>query len=249
MKVGYVRVSTPKQIRDHSIPIQTNALKEQGCCPVFIEQYSGHSVKRPKLNKALLELRQASHVHKMEAENNYRSSHKNRLRGFKYAPRDELVCYKLDRLARNMRDGLNIIHDLIDEGVKVVILRPKKMVVDTSTVNGKIMLDMLLMFADIERDMIKERMQNGRVGEKGNGGRPSRLHSKRAEAYKSIYNDYINRTNDKNAHPTTYRKTVKYSPARMVAISRGTTVQTIYRIVKSLRQEDFDGKVLLKHYK
>lgn len=247
MKIGYVRVSTPKQIKDNSIPIQGKALRNLGCRPVAVEQYSGHSSHRPKLQKVLSELKQASHVHLMESKANYKSAHKNSLKGFKYEPQDELCCYKLDRLARNMRDGLNIIHQLVHEHVKVLILKPSKMIVDTSTIQGKMMLDMLLMFADIERDMIKERMQSGRVGEKGNGGRPSRLHSRKAKVYESIYNDYINRMNDKNAHPKTYRKTIKYSPARMVAINRGTSVQTIYRIVNSLKNEDFKGKMTLNH--
>lgn len=72
---------------------------------------------------------------------------------------DKLVVTKLDRFARNTIDGLTIIRQLLDKGVAVHILN-MGLIDNTST--GKLILTIMLGFAEFERDTIIERTQTGK---------------------------------------------------------------------------------------
>ena len=67
---------------------------------------------------------------------------------------DTLMVTKLDRLARSAVEGASLIKTLTDRGVKVNILNMGE--VDDRP-QGKLMLHILLAFAEFERDMIIER--------------------------------------------------------------------------------------------
>lgn len=73
---------------------------------------------------------------------------------------DILVVTKLDRFARNTVEGINMVHDLLKRGVKVNILN-MGMVDNTPT--GKLILTVMLGFAEFERDMIVQRTQEGKA--------------------------------------------------------------------------------------
>lgn len=64
---------------------------------------------------------------------------------------DELVVCKLDRFARTAPEGAMLVRDLVDRGVKVNILN---MGVADNTPMGKVMVTVMLAFAEYERDMI-----------------------------------------------------------------------------------------------
>lgn len=73
---------------------------------------------------------------------------------------DTLVITKLDRFARNTAEGLNVIQHLLDRGVKVNILNMGT--IDT-TPTGKLILTVMLAFAEFERDMIIQRTTEGKA--------------------------------------------------------------------------------------
>lgn len=73
---------------------------------------------------------------------------------------DTLMVTKLDRLARSAVEGASLIKTLTDRGVKVNILNMGE--VDDRP-QGKLMLHILLAFAEFERDMIIERTQAGKA--------------------------------------------------------------------------------------
>lgn len=73
---------------------------------------------------------------------------------------DTLMVTKLDRLARSATEGARVIKDLIEKGVKVNILNMGE--VDERP-QGRLMLHILLAFAEFERDMIVERTQAGKA--------------------------------------------------------------------------------------
>jgi DNA invertase Pin-like site-specific DNA recombinase len=75
-------------------------------------------------------------------------------------PGDTLIVTKLDRFARNASDGYNKIKEMLDRGVKVHILN-MGLVEDTPM--GRLMLHMMLAYAEFERDMICERTQAGKA--------------------------------------------------------------------------------------
>ena len=73
---------------------------------------------------------------------------------------DTLIVTKLDRLARTAADGSKLVQSLLERGIKVHILN---MGLVDNTAIGKVILNVLLAFAEFERDMIIERTQAGRA--------------------------------------------------------------------------------------
>lgn len=95
---------------------------------------------------------------------------------------DTLVVTKLDRFARSTREGIEVIQDLFKRGVKVHVLN-MGLVEDTPT--GRLILSIMLAFAEFERDMIVERTQEGKAIAKQNPdfreGRPRKYSKKQIE--------------------------------------------------------------------
>lgn len=75
-------------------------------------------------------------------------------------PGDELVVCKLDRFARTAPEGAMLVRDLVERGIKVNILN---MGVADNTPMGKVMVTVMLAFAEYERDMIVERTTMGKA--------------------------------------------------------------------------------------
>ena len=73
---------------------------------------------------------------------------------------DMLVVSKLDRFARNTVDGITIVKELLEKSVKVHILN---MGLVDNTPTGKLILTVMLAFAEFERDMIVQRTQEGKA--------------------------------------------------------------------------------------
>lgn len=87
---------------------------------------------------------------------------------------DTLVCTKLDRFSRTAAEGVQAVQELLQRGVTVDILNMGR--IDNSPM-GKLMVTMLLAFAEFERAQIVERTQTGRKIAMANGqvmGRPSK---------------------------------------------------------------------------
>ena len=73
---------------------------------------------------------------------------------------DVVVVYKTDRLARNLRILVNIIHELESLGIA---FRSVTEPFDTTTSFGKANLNLFGTFAEFEKEMIRERTTNGRI--------------------------------------------------------------------------------------
>lgn len=78
---------------------------------------------------------------------------------------DTLTVTKMDRFARSAEDGVNLIKDLLSKGIKVHILN-MGLVEDTPM--GRLILRMMSAFAEFDRDMIVERLAEGREVAKRN---------------------------------------------------------------------------------
>ena len=131
MIYGYARVSTVRQVRGNSLEEQESILKEKGCQEIVVEQYTGKTTERPKLQELVKRLQ----------------------------PGDTLSVTKLDRLARTVQEGSQLIQSLIARDVTVII---ENMGTISSKPMDKLMLNILLAFAEFERDMIIERTQAGK---------------------------------------------------------------------------------------
>lgn len=73
---------------------------------------------------------------------------------------DKLVVTKLDRIARSASQGIELIQTLLDKGITVHVLN---MGLLDNTPTGKLIRNIMLAFAEFERDMIVERTQEGKA--------------------------------------------------------------------------------------
>ena len=73
---------------------------------------------------------------------------------------DTLIVCKLDRFARTASDGVNLIKELLARGVSVHVLN---MGLVENTPTGRLILTIMMAFAEYERDMIIERLNDGKV--------------------------------------------------------------------------------------
>lgn len=89
---------------------------------------------------------------------------------------DKLIVTKLDRFARTAVEGGQIVKELHEKGVSIQILN---MGIADSSPMGRLMVTMLLAFAEFERDMIVERTQAGKAVARAKGvrvdGRPKKF--------------------------------------------------------------------------
>ena len=133
MIYGYARVSTRGQARDgNSLEAQENALRGAGATEIFSDAFTGTKSERPELQKLLGKIQEG----------------------------DSLIVCKLDRLARSVIQGINLIEGLLSRGISVEVLNLGKM--DDSP-NGKLMRQVMLAFAEFERDLIVARTQEGKA--------------------------------------------------------------------------------------
>ena len=94
---------------------------------------------------------------------------------------DVVVVPRLDRLARNLTEGLRTIEDLHAQGIHIRALEEGLDTGDDSP-NARLMLHMLLSLAEWERETIRDRIQAGvdRAAAEGRtGGRPPALDSEK----------------------------------------------------------------------
>ena len=100
---------------------------------------------------------------------------------------DCLVVYKLDRLGRSLKDLLEIIEQLQKKKVNLVSLKDN---IDTSSTTGKLVLHIFASLAEFERDLIKERTEEGRREAKKKGvrfGRPKQPKPEKANMCAQLY--------------------------------------------------------------
>ena len=100
---------------------------------------------------------------------------------------DTLVVYKLDRLGRSTRKLLELIEDLKERGVDFISLSDS---IDTTTPQGRFFFTVMAAFAEMERDLIRERTKAGLKAARARGrkgGRPQKAKKDVDKAVK-LYN-------------------------------------------------------------
>ena len=136
--VGYARVST----EDQKLDLQLDALRSAGVLPdnLHVEKISGASAKRPALDLAIKDLRHG----------------------------DTLVVWRLDRLARSMRQLYHRLDQIYAKGAN---FRSITEAFDFGTVSGKFVLGILGLVAEFERQIIAQRTTAGIAALKARKGR------------------------------------------------------------------------------
>jgi DNA invertase Pin-like site-specific DNA recombinase len=84
---------------------------------------------------------------------------------------DMVAAWSVDRLGRSLTDLLGILQGLHDKGVDLFLHQQG---LDTSTTAGKAMFQMLGVFAEFERGIIRERVNAGLARARANGTRLGR---------------------------------------------------------------------------
>jgi DNA invertase Pin-like site-specific DNA recombinase len=87
-------------------------------------------------------------------------------------PGDVLIVVKLDRLGRNTRDVLNLVHELEEKGASLRVLEPA---IDTGGPMGRMVLTVLGMVAEMELAFIRDRQRAGIDAAKAKGVYKGRL--------------------------------------------------------------------------
>lgn len=113
---------------------QLEQLKQAGCTKVFSEKQSGANSDRAQLGKVLAVLQEG----------------------------DVLLATKLDRIARSTQDFLNIVDRIAKQGAFIRLL--DQPLIDTTKTDpiAKAMMQLIAVFAELERSMIVERTNEGR---------------------------------------------------------------------------------------
>ena len=83
---------------------------------------------------------------------------------------DKLIIYRLDRLSRNLRDSLDILQSLQQNGVELLIVTSPDL---GSAASDVLALNIMASFAQFERDMIRSRLADSQAARKRRGYRLS----------------------------------------------------------------------------
>ena len=167
--------------QEQSVELQRDALAKSGCKKVFTDKISGAQAERPGLNKALEMLRDG----------------------------DTLVVWKLDRLGRSVKNLVDLVSDLAQQGVHFKSLTDS---IDTTTPSGRFFFHVMASLAEMERELTVERTRAGleaarQLGRKG--GRKRQMTESKIESAKKLLANGV--------------------PPRDVAENLGVSVPTLYR--------------------
>ena len=98
----------------------------------------------------------------------------------------KVMAWSVDRLGRSLSDLLSVMGELKAKGVDLYLHQQS---LDTSTPAGKAMFQMLGVFSEFEREIIRERVNSGLARAKAQGkklGRPRRDTPKRLAAIRKL---------------------------------------------------------------
>lgn len=123
---------------DQNPQLQLDGLSAAGCEKIFVEKASGANRDRPELAAALVYVRNG----------------------------DTIIVWKLDRLARSMKQLIETIEMLETRGIGFRSLTEH---IDTTTPGGKLIFHIFGALAEFERGLIKERTKAGLAAAKAAG--------------------------------------------------------------------------------
>lgn len=169
---------------EQNIARQEVIMEKLGVEKVFIDKISGKNMERPMLKEMMDFVRSG----------------------------DIVVVESISRFARNTRDLLELVDQLVAKGVQFVSMKEK---IDTSTPSGKFMLTVFGAVAQLERDYILQRQKEGIAIAKANGkyqGRKKIQNDRFDEIYEKWKNNEITATQAMkllNYSKTTFYRRVK----------------------------------------
>lgn len=175
---------------EQNLEAQLNALQQAGCERIIAEKVTTRQQEREKLKELLSWLRSG----------------------------DVLICTRLDRLARSMRELLDITDDLAERRINVIFLEQQ---IDTTQAGGRLVFHVFAAFAEFERDLIRERTLAGLAAARARGRKGGRRRSLKGARLETAFQMY-----DSRAYTV-----------RQICESVGTTPRTFYNYL-SRRKAD-----------
>jgi DNA invertase Pin-like site-specific DNA recombinase len=133
LDLGYARVSSTQQSLDH----QRDALAPAGISidRVYSDKRTGTAVDRPGLTALIDYAREG----------------------------DTIVVHTLDRLGRNLREVLKLVHDMAERGIGIRSLADPLPINTVEEGMGRIAFLLLVLFAEMERTYTAERAAHARA--------------------------------------------------------------------------------------
>ena len=147
---------------EQNLNLQIDALSTAGCERIFEEKISSRKSERPIWSNLITLLR----------------------------PGDVIVVYKLDRIARSTRELLETVDHFKELEVSIISLQEPW--ANTTNASGKMIMTIMAGIAEFERDLIKQRAQDGRDAAMRRGvhmGRPAKLNSDQIDIVVAARND------------------------------------------------------------
>lgn len=172
-------------------------LKKAGATKIFKDKYTGTTANRPKFDKLMTTIKNG----------------------------DTLIVTKLDRLARNTQDALNIVKKMNAEGV---ILRVLNIGTIDNSPSGRLIFTVFSAFAEFERDLIVSRTQEGKAWAKANN---PNFHDGMPRKYTKEQIDFAWKLHTQNH--------MSYSE---ISKKLGISKATIYRRFRELRIQNINKK-------
>ena len=139
--------------------LQTDALAAAGVARIYTDHVSSRVERRPQLD-ALLERVDAG---------------------------DTIVVWRLDRLARSLRELIDLVNTLGERGVGLRSLTEQ---IDTTTPGGRLLFHIMGSIAEFERDLIRERTMAGLQAARArgrHGGRRPKMTPDKIKAARQMY--------------------------------------------------------------
>lgn len=187
IKIGCGRVSTVDK-QKQSLENQREKLEEYGCELIFFEEESGRKDDRREFNRCIKRCKELSKDNKVV-----------------------LVVVKSDRLSRKFSTLVNTINSLEEDNIAFKSLTET---FDTSTIEGKLMFNVLSSFAEYEVSQTRERIKMGIEKARKDG---KQIGKKRdMEKEERVIDMYKNRSN-----------TVEF-----IAKANNISTRTVYNIAK-----------------
>jgi DNA invertase Pin-like site-specific DNA recombinase len=169
--------------QDQNLELQREALTLAGCTRLYEDQVSGTRAERPGLAKALEIVREG----------------------------DTLVVWKLNRLGCSVKQLVDLVGELRQQGVQ---FRSLTDAIDTGTPSGRFFFHVMASLAEMERELTVERTRAGlevakQLGRKG--GRKPKMTASKIESAKKLLASGV--------------------PPKDVAKNLGVSIPTLYRWV------------------
>lgn len=147
---------------EQNLNSQIDLLEKSDCEKIFSEKVTTRIEKREKLEEILSWLRTG----------------------------DILVCTRMDRLARSVKDLLSIIYTLSSRNINVIFLEQN---IDTTQASGRLLFHMFAAFAEFERDLIRERTLAGLAAARARGRKGGRKRILTGRKLKTVFKMYDSR--------------------------------------------------------